>query len=325
MDKLEHIYQLDQLLRQRRVPIGAQALQDKLEISRATLTRLISYCRNLLHMPITFDNAHKGYCYLDEDKANFQLPGFWFNAEELLGLMTSHRLLSEVQPGILQPYLAPLQARLEQVLSNKQLAGKEVFKRIRILPMANRQPRLEEFQKVAAALVKRQKLRMQYSSRSGSGKPEERQVSPQRLVYYRDNWYLDAWCHKREQLRTFALESMHAVSTGETAIDISDAELDAHVRESFGIFSGPATHQAVIHFSSEAARWVADEQWHPKQKSQPLKDGKWELIVPYDNPTELIREILKYGPEAEVIAPAELRKEVQDRLSKALRKYRKLG
>ena len=34
----------------------------------------------------------------------------------------------------------------------------------------------------------------------------ERVVSPQRLTQYRNSWYLDAWCHQANGLRSFALE-----------------------------------------------------------------------------------------------------------------------
>ena len=30
----------------------------------------------------------------------------------------------------------------------------------------------------------------------------DREVSPQRIVFYRGNWYLDAWCHLRQDLRS---------------------------------------------------------------------------------------------------------------------------
>jgi predicted DNA-binding transcriptional regulator YafY len=69
------------------------------------------------------------------------------------------------------------------------------------------------------------------------------------------------------------------------------------------------------------SRWVADEQWHPEQV------GKWigehyELHVPYANPTELLMDILKYGPDVEVVAPAALRTMVEERLRQALQQYR---
>lgn len=117
---------------------------------------------------------------------------------------------------------------------------------------------------------------------------------------------------------------MNVLESGEPAIEIDASRLDAHVRSSYGIFAGQAEHEAVIHFSSHIAEWIADETWHPQQQSRPLKDGKWELIIPYHNPTELIMDILKYGPDAEVIAPKKLRTQVEAKLSQALRKYREI-
>lgn len=323
MDKLEQIFKLDKLLRKRRVPIPRDQLADELHISRATLTRLIKRCRDALHMPIQFDKDRDGYHYAEADKSAFQLPGFWFNESELLALMTSHRLLADVQPGILQPYLAPLQQRMEQLLAHKRLGGYEIFQRIRLIPIANREAQLEDFQQAASALIKRQRLRITHSKRS-TGEVTERWVSPQRLVYYRDNWYLDTWCHLRSEIRTFSLDVLRVLESSGTALDIPSEQLDNAVKHSYGIFAGAATAKAVIRFSSEAAQWVADEQWHPQQQSNHLQDGKWELTIPYGNPTELIRDILKFGAHAEVISPPTLRKQVEEVLSKALRQYRKL-
>lgn len=323
MDKLDRIYQLHNILKNRRTPISRTDLEGRLDLPKSTTTRLIRYCRDRLHMPIECNKENGGYYYVKDDKATYELPGLWFSPSELSALMVSHHLLAKVQPGVLDTYIAPLQQRIEALLEHKRAGSREVFQRVRILPIANRIPHLENFQKAADALVKRSKLRMVYSGR-GKEEVTERWVSPQRLVYYRDNWYLDAWCHLRKQLRTFSLERMQILETGSKAKDIPETQLNAHVTHAYGIFSGPATNKAIIHFSADAARWVADEEWHPEQQSRYLRDGKWELTIPYGNPTELIRDILKFGPEAEVVAPTELREQIKDRLSQALRKYRNL-
>jgi len=44
-------------------------------------------------------------------------------------------------------------------------------------------------------------------------------VSPQRLVHYRDNWYLDAWCHLRGDLRSFAIDAIQEATTLPTKAD----------------------------------------------------------------------------------------------------------
>jgi predicted DNA-binding transcriptional regulator YafY len=323
MDRFDQIYRIHRLLKGRRTALTRIWLEGEFDVSRATVTRLIAFCRDTLRMPIEFDREKGGYVYTEAERERFELPGLWFNRSELLALLTSHRLLADVQPGVLQPFIAPLQERIEQLLRHKRAGNKDVFKRIRILPLGNRVSRLEDFQKITDALVNRQQLRIVYSSR-GKDEVTERRISPQRLVYYRDNWYVDGWCHLRRGLRTFSLDAMQVLEAGETAKDVPDQELDAHVTRTYGIFSGSATGKAVIHFSSDAARWVADELWHPDQESTHLADGRWELVVPYGNPTELIRDILKYGPDAEVIAPAELRVQVAEKLSLALRKYRRI-
>jgi proteasome accessory factor C len=323
MNKIDKIYALHRLLKGRKTPISRLDLLRRLDLPRSTATRLIGFCRNFLHMPIDFNKEMDGYLYEEKERDTYELPGLWFNPSELIGLLTSHHMLEKIQPGIFQQHLAPLQKRIEQLIEHRHAGSKDIFKRIRILPMANRVAKLEDFQKVADALVSRKRLRLQYSSRS-KNEVTERWISPQRLVYYRDNWYLDAWCHLRNDLRLFALDSMNVAESSGIARDVPDRQIDEHVMHTYGIFSGRATNKAVIHFSGEAARWVADEQWHPEQESRHLAGGRWELVIPYGNPTELIRDILKYGPEAEVISPPELRVDVTDKLSQALRKYKKI-
>jgi proteasome accessory factor C len=325
MYKLEHVYKLHRLLHGRRTVLSRAALEAELEIPRSTLTRLLKLCQDRLGMPVVFDRARGGYCYQLQDGEHYELPGLWFNSSELVALLTSHRLLSAVQPGVLKPFIDPLQQGIADLLEHKHAGSKDVWERIKILPVANREARLEDFQRCADALVARKRLRILYRSRSKPDESDfEREVSPQRLIYYRDNWYLDAWCHKRRALRTFALDRMNVLDAGETALDVDSAKLDRHLTSAYGIFAGEASKKAVLHFSSHAAEWVAQELWHPQQVSQHLGDGRWELVVPYHNPTELIMDILKYGPEVEVVAPEALREAVKEKLSQTLRLYRGL-
>jgi predicted DNA-binding transcriptional regulator YafY len=174
---------------------------------------------------------------------------------------------------------------------------------------------------VAGALAQRRQLRLRYFNR-GDDAHSERSVSPQRLTYYRDNWYLDAWCHLREGLRTFALDAMEEAKALEAqALDVPEAELDAHYANSYGIFAGAPSRVAVLRFAARRARWVAKERWHRDQEGNSLPDGRYELRVPYSNTPELVMDILKYGPDVEVMAPAELRTEVIARLGAALALY----
>ncbi len=128
----------------------------------------------------------------------------WFNSGELYALLTTHRLLCEIQPGLLQTCIEPFRHRIEELLKGKESGSGQIARRVRILQTAARPTNVDHFRTATNALIKRKQLRILYHGRERD-QTTERTISPQRIVYYRDNWYLDAWCHERKQLRTFSL------------------------------------------------------------------------------------------------------------------------
>jgi predicted DNA-binding transcriptional regulator YafY len=195
------------------------------------------------------------------------------------------------------------------------------MERIRVIASGMRKLDQISFRVVAGAVMARRQLKFSYRARS-TGSTTERLVSPQRLAHYRDNWYLDAWDHEREGLRSFAVDRIASPQMLDgPAIDRDDTELNAHLAASYGIFSGPPKAWATLRFSPHAARWVADEHWHSQQQGHFLSDGRYELKVPYSNSKELLMDVLKYGPDAEVIAPLSLREEMKILLQLSIGAY----
>jgi proteasome accessory factor C len=320
MDRFDRIFALHKIFCSRRTPISRRELEYKLECSAATTKRGIADMRDFLGAPIKFNRQQNGYYYDANETPLYELPGLWFSAEEIFALLTTQQLLSRLQPGILEPHLAPLRKRLDELLKNQRIAITEIDKNIRILQMAPRLIDVEIFRKIADALFRKKRIKMLYSGRE-RGAITERWVSPQRLVYYRSNWYLDGWCHLRNNLRSFSLDRIEIIYTGEQAKVISEKKLNEHYGSAYGIFAGKPKHKAVIHFSSSAARWVADEHWHSQQESRSIPGG-WEITIPYNDPRELIMDILKYGADAEVIKPKRLRVTIKQKLENAVALYR---
>ena len=205
-------------------------------------------------------------------------------------------------------------------MDHRRLGLSEASQRIRVLPMSARSAG-EHFRTLASATLQRRRLRIVYKSRSRD-ETSEREVSPQHLVHYRDNWYLDAWCHQRRGLRIFSVDRVHSAAELQTRTDdVPEAALAEHFASSYGIFAGKANKIAVLRFTAERARWVADERWHPEQSGQFLTNGSYELRIPYRDERELVMDILRHGPEVEVLAPAPLRDAVISRLRSALKRY----
>ncbi|OOZ49047.1 transcriptional regulator [Solemya velum gill symbiont] len=323
MDRFDRIYDLHKILSASRYPVSRKRLEDELECSRATVKRIIESMRLYLNAPIAYDRKLNGYYYETGNESGevmYELPGIWFNASELQALLTVQQLLQDVQPGLFERQLAPLRERIDDLLQLQQGESGDLSGRIRILHLASR-PGSEWFQLIAGATAQRRQLEIDYYARS-SDTSSRRCISPQRLVHYRDNWYLDAWCHTRDALRTFSLDAIESARQLETAADdVGEKELKTHFTSAYGIFSGEATDEAVLHFSAESARWVANEAWHAQQQGEWLDSGKYQMRIPYANPTELVMDILRYGSNVEVIAPESLRQLVSRRLHDALAQY----
>ncbi len=319
MNHSDKLRQLHKILSGHRYPVSNSTLQEKLGCTRATITRLISELRDR-HAPLEYDRAAKGYHYTQ--KFDLELPGFWFDSNELLALLTIQRLLAEAGSGLLAGLLNSLQTRIEKILERDGVSAQHITQRVRILHMASRKLSAEHFQTVAGATIQRKCLVISYHGR-GRDTETERQISPQRLIHYRDNWYLDAWCHQAQALRSFAIDRLRAAKmVEESAREFAYADLDAHFATSYGIFGGASLYTAVLRFSAERARWVSDEQWHPQQMGKFLGDGRYELHIPFANSHELIMDILKHGAEVEVMAPDVLRADVAAKLSKATEIYK---
>ena len=319
MDRTERFYKIDQLIHELRLVTFAQ-LQDALEVSRATLKRDLEYMRSRLNAPIVWDRTAGGYrfdCATASQATSYVLPGLWFNASEVHALLTMQHLLANLDPGgMLTPHIAPLMARLNSLLGSSDHGAAEIRQRVLIVGQARRHMKLVHFEKVGSALIKRKRLQIRYFAR-GNGETTEREVSPQRLVHYRENWYLDAWCHLRKGVRNFAIDSIRSADMLETpAREVATARINDALGPGYGIIATGRPRRAKLRFTPQRARWVAEESWHPDQHGATDAAGHYVLEVPYTDDRELLMDILKYGADVEVLAPPVLRQRLRDEVAK---------
>jgi len=324
MNQTERLYRINQLVNEHGcLPLGS--LLDALEVSKATLKRDIAYLRDRLNAPLIFDRLAGGYRFDKPTAAGgprYALPGLWFSADEIHALMTMNALLAELDPGgIIGKQVKPMIDRLEALLASANAPAREVMLRVKLVTNLGRPVRMKWFQMVGSALMNRQRLEIDYFARHRDERTT-REVSPLRLVYHRSNWYLDAWCHKSNDIRVFAIDSMErAVTLDVKAKHVSLKEVDARVGSGYGIYKGERLLWAELRFDAVAARWVRSEQWHPKQVATELPDGRYQLRVPYAAPNELVMDILRHGERVEVIGPDALRAAVAERLRAAAGQY----
>lgn len=328
MTKTARLYKIEQLIRHRGSVSFAQ-MRDSLEVSPATLKRDLEYLRDQLGAPIVYDRDSNGYRFDAGAGAatwrgeKHELPGLWFSERELYALLMAHQLLAGLDAdGTLSRHLQPLLDRIHDLLGpGGDSDAQALMQRVKIVSALRRPVPPDCFERMGEALLRRRRLHMRYLTRA-RGAVGEREVSPQRLVHYRNTWYLDAWCHSRDRLLRFALDAVQDARVLEArAKDVALRQVQAEMDAGYGIFAGGTRQLAVLRFSPQAARWISREEWHPEQQGSFLDDGSWELRLPFVDQTELVMDLLRQGGDVQVLAPASLRQAVRDRLAAALAAY----
>ncbi len=320
MDRFDRIYRLHHLLDGRRTAVPLSRICEQLDCHERTVYRALNDLKDYLGAPVD-TIREQGYVYARDGERPYELPGLWFSADELQALLILYRHLEQLEPGLLEEQLEPLRRRLDRLLDDRRVGTAGLAERVRFVSIGQRRGTPRQFAGVAEGLLQRQALLIRYVARN-SETATERTIDPQRLVHYRDTWYLDAWCRLREDLRTFSLDRIESCTrTGETAADVPEDRLESHYASSYGIFAGEPTAVAVLRFSAMGARWAAAVEWHPQQQERWLDGGGYELRIPYSQEDELLRDILAYGPEVSVEGPEPLRAGVAERLRGALARY----
>ncbi len=320
MDKFERVTVLHRMLKAARYGKTIDEIEAELGISRATVYRDLMFLRDVLGAPLDSSGDEARWQYVRDEHAPFELPGLWLSPEELYALVLTRQVVSgagDDSESLLAQAINTAQARVE-----KQLGAKAInLKRLRVIRHNQRKVNQAVFRAIALATLERMQLRFGYRARS-TEEPTLRTVHPQRLIHYRDNWYLDAIDDTRGALRSFALDRMSdARVLDQSCNDVPDDQLSAELTPGYGIFSGPAKNTAVIVFSKHAARWAAEETWHSQQKAEYLNDGRFQLKVPYSNARELLMDVLRYGADAEITAPVSLREQMRSMLTLMIDQY----
>lgn len=307
MSESDRLYRYNALFANRRLVTRSEIL-NTLEISEATFKRDLAKLRDQMNTPIVFDREAGGY-RLESGSGLVELPGVRFSPQELLALLTVHQLLDDLQPGLLGPKLAPLRERLDEMLHRQGLNPNRVSERVRVVHAGKRRLPLQCFETVAQATLERKRLHITHHNRERDERVE-REISPQQLVHYRDNWYVDARCHLRRDIRCFGIDAIEQAQMLDTPADEVDTRaLRKSMSASYGIFGGTPKDWAKIRFSPSRALWVRHEEWHPDQRSRLLRDGSLELEVPYSDEREMLADVLRHGPDAQLLGPAGLKRQ----------------
>lgn len=223
---------------------------------------------------------------------------------ETLALGLGLRVLAAESTTARRPFLLRLAERLEGgVLGD---APAELLERIAVNPGPDG-PRGIRAALTGAARERRQ-CAIDYLKPDAAG-PERREVDPYVLMAASGTWYLLGYCHRSGEVRVFRADRVVAVEVGEARFEPPESfDPHAYAREGRVYRAGEAVEEveALVRYSARVARWI--EERGPVERQA---DGSVLVRYRVADPGWLVRHVLEHGPDAEVLAPEEMRRRVR--------------
>lgn len=158
------------------------------------------------------------------------------------------------------------------------------------------------------AARERRRLRICYQ-KADAAAPTERTLCPYALVFARGMWYLVAHCERSDGLRIFRADRVtEAAATGER-FEVPPSFSVADVLRDGRAFQAEGAGRLAVRYSPAVARWIAE-----REGLAPAADGSLTVEYPLADLDWAVRHVLQYGPDAEIVEPAEARRAVRERL-----------
>lgn len=296
-------------------------LSEELEVNRRTILRDIEYLRDQLGAPVEYCGSRKGFYYSD---TSYAIPAVHITEGDLIAIFVAEKALALYRGT---PYETALKTAFERIAGSLpdevrvSLSGIEQAYSFRLTAQSEQD--LEIFKCVAGAAIKRRQIRMEYYTlyRDAVG---SRVVDPYQLLNFNGDWYLFAYCHSRQEMRTFLVSRIKSVEktgrgfTRDESLDVAGA-----LGHSFGIITGDEKHTVRLKFDEFAARYIREKVWHPSQTIKQGKDGALTLTLKLNSLVEIRWWILSWGEHVEVLGPAELRTSLAETAALCAKRYRR--
>jgi predicted DNA-binding transcriptional regulator YafY len=241
-----------------------------------------------------------------------KLPALGLSPSELMALVFSRDMLRPLQGTHIHSALDSALTKASAALPPSGLdfvRQMREFLSVRFGPHKIYRAHREIIDRATRAIADRRTVQIRYLSAS-SGKTGRREVDPYHLWYAAGGLYLIGYCHRRQDVRMFAVERIRSVTITDHPYQLPlGFDVEAYVQDALVIMRGRQIAVELL-FDRATAAWARDRVWHPSQKLTPLRDGRLRMTLRVADTAELVRWLLSFGRGVRVVKPAELRERV---------------
>jgi proteasome accessory factor C len=167
---------------------------------------------------------------------------------------------------------------------------------------------LEHLRRLREAFRSRRRVRIRYR-KAAEERAASRVICPSGIVFASGMWYAVAQCDAADELRIFRLDRIEAVEQLDLKFQVPKTNpVDSLIKEGRA-FQALDSRTLRVRYSPKIARWIAE-----REGKTPAEDGSLTMEHPLADIDWAVRHLLQYGPEVEVLEPAEVREAIVKRL-----------
>ncbi len=309
---------IDREINTGRYPNCGQLAQEY-EVSNKTIRRDLDYMRYQLDAPIEYSAPHRGYYYTEP---NFKLPAISIKESDLFAIYLAEKLLLQYEGTAVYDSLCSVFKKIEDSLPDKiSLGPGNEQSRFTVFPQSNTVIRPGIWETVAGAIKSSSKIEVHYQT--PGGEPSVRTLDPYHGVRFEGDWYVIAFCHLRQEIRTFSLARMIGAKILSDTFQIP-ASFDFHklIGSHFGVHWSDDEFEVKIKFNKAVAGYLKERKWHPSQTIEENSDGSVILSLTVNHLLELKRWILSWGSMVEVLEPESFVEDIKKTIAEMNNVYR---
>lgn len=150
----------------------------------------------------------------------------------------------------------------------------------------------------------------------------QRKISPRAIVFFNASLYVVAEQEAEpDEVRHWKLDRIRAAEILDEYFKPDEGDYHDYLDSGIGIYANSSSTIYEIELSSNAAKWVIEEPWHPNQKVSKLDDAAFLLEVPANHDMEIIPRVLAFGAHAKIRSPDSCRKAIVEIVKATLDGY----
>ena len=272
-----------------------------------------------LGVPIYYDNHLKEYKILDNFR--FKAPNLDQKETEAVLLAAkeyqnrSFPMKKELESGLAKVYNSLpefLKSSMGSYIKNYEIISD---------PFVELEEHQQKFELLKEAINEEKKIVIDYYSMS-SDQTTERKLAPYNLFFNNGAPYLYAFCHLRNENRIFRIDRIRELKLTAETFELPDNfSLAEELDNAWGVEQGKEEMNVKVKFTGRAARFVPEYHWSDQQKIEEINENEIIFKVKTGSREEIKKWVLGYGAEAEVLAPEDLKAEIQQEIEKMLENY----